>query len=224
MAAPVRGWKIGRVADDLVPRHHAQRIAGPILTLYDGAGGDPVPVPLLKGFAAVEGEILIRLDQIVAPDVDDDVLLDAIGAVRLGVEIASSPFPGINQHGPTVTVSDFGNNYGLIVGPLLNARDPASWLTTTIEVDIDSVTVGTGRSIDVIDGPLGAVRFILSHLQQRGRPLTKAQWISCGAVTGVHEFRPEQTATVTLGDAIVRCVGVAAATTCAATGGVNIHG
>src|SRR3546814_1847543 len=42
-----------------------------------------------------------------------------IDMVHLGIEIASSPLPTINDLGPTVTISDFGNNNGLVIGPAI---------------------------------------------------------------------------------------------------------
>ena len=49
---------------------------------------------------------------------------DYVGEVRFGLEVASSPYTGINSGGPTVTASDFGNNHGLVLGPVI-----ADWRT-----------------------------------------------------------------------------------------------
>src|SRR3546814_7772641 len=53
-----------------------------------------------------------------------------IDMVHLGIEIASSPLPTINDLGPTVTISDFGNNNGLVIGPAIadwRGADIADW-------------------------------------------------------------------------------------------------
>ena len=42
---------------------------------------------------------------------------DMVGALHIGVEPASSPLATINELGPAVVVSDFGNNAGLLLGP-----------------------------------------------------------------------------------------------------------
>ncbi len=34
----------------------------------------------------------------------------------IGIEIASSPLQNINDYGPAVVASDFGNNAGLLLG------------------------------------------------------------------------------------------------------------
>ena len=45
-----------------------------------------------------------------------DEAADLVGELHIGVEIASSPLATINELGPGVVVSDFGNNWGVIVG------------------------------------------------------------------------------------------------------------
>jgi 2-keto-4-pentenoate hydratase len=39
---------------------------------------------------------------------------------------------------------------------------------------------------------LEALRFLLGHLAQRGRALRAGQWVSTGAITGVHQVFPGQ--------------------------------
>ena len=89
-----------------------------------------------------------------------------IDDVRLGIEIASSPYPRINADGPAVTASDFGNNFGLVLGPRV-----ANWRATdlsAIEVssEIDGRIVGAGTAASMLDGPFGAVRFLLANLAE----------------------------------------------------------
>lgn len=204
------GWKVGRIADDLVERLGENRLAGPIMSVVEGGAGTVVDVPLLGGFSAIEGEILIRMGHVPEADATDAALLDAIAEVRLGAEIAASPFTGINRNGPAVTISDFGNNFGLVLGPVMDRHAPHSWLDQPVRVRIDDVEIGTGLSRDVLDGPLGALRFVIGHLAKRGRPLTNDQWVSCGAVTGVHPFVAGQIAEIRLGAAAIHCRGVAA--------------
>ena len=37
--------------------------------------------------------------------------LNHIGSVHIGLDVASSPFSGISDFGPLVTISDVGNNH-----------------------------------------------------------------------------------------------------------------
>ncbi len=67
----------------------------------------------------------------------------AVDAVFIGLEIAGSPLSAINDLGPPIVASDFGNNAGIFVGPQLTdwqAQLPA----VQVESVIDGVSVGTG--------------------------------------------------------------------------------
>ncbi len=42
-----------------------------------------------------------------------------VSGLHVGIEAAGSPLAAINELGPTVVVSDFGNNAGLLLGPAI---------------------------------------------------------------------------------------------------------
>src|SRR3546814_11891516 len=86
--------------------------------------------------------------------------------VHLGIEIASSPLPTINDLGPTVTISDFGNNNGLVIGPAIadwRGADIADWPVSLL---INGREAGAARAAEVLDGPFGAQRLLF---EQTGR-------------------------------------------------------
>lgn len=192
----VVGWKVGRINPAI---DGIDRLSGPIFagTVFDATDAT-LPMPIFSnGFGAAEAEFLIRIGT--APDLAKthytmDEACDLIDAVHVGIEIASSPFPGINSHGATVTISDFGNNYGLVVGdaiPDWRTVDLNQW---PITLDINGDRIGAATAATMLDGPIGAARFLFEHMAARGIPLTPGQWISSGAVTGVHP--------VAVGDAV----------------------
>ena len=114
----VVGWKVGRINP---PIDGINRLAGPIFAdQVKDAQADPVEMPVISGgFAAGEAEFLLRIGTAPDPAKTQYTLEEAtalIDAVHVGIEIASSPFPGINSNGATATISDFGNNNGLVVG------------------------------------------------------------------------------------------------------------
>lgn len=41
----------------------------------------------------------------------------------------------------------------------------------------------------MLDGPFGAARFLFELMAERGIALSAGQWISSGAVSGVHQVR-----------------------------------
>jgi 2-keto-4-pentenoate hydratase len=106
--------------------------------------------------------------------------------VHAGFEIASSPFPGINTHGAPVTISDFGNNNGLVIGPQIATGAATDFNAWDVELLINGETIGRGTTATMLDGPIGAARFLFESMAARGIKLVPGQWISSGAVTGVH--------------------------------------
>ncbi len=209
--APVVGWKIARLAPDKHGEHGTERLAGPVFgTTLKVCDGQVLSVPVfVGGFAAVEAEFVFRVDHDADPDKVDyseEEALRLIDAMFAGVEMAGSPLATINSLGPTVTASDFGNNFGLIVGEKLAGFD--SDVTTevlngeavagfTTQSAIDGTVVGRGGLFSLPGGPLKAIAWLAGHLAGRGRPLRKGQYISSGATTGVHEIGPDQSAVVT---------------------------
>ncbi|MCG6120888.1 MAG: 2-keto-4-pentenoate hydratase [Blastomonas sp.] len=212
----VVGWKVGRINPPLDGQLGTNRLAGPIFadSIVDAADGAVPDMPVFAGgFAAGEAEMLLH----VAPGFSGDVPTDDEGTkallddVRLGIEIASSPYPGINTDGPLVTVSDFGNNAGLVQGPALEGWRDLDLCAILVRSEIDGTVVGTATAANMLDGPYGAVRFLLTNLIGRGMDVSNGLWVSTGAITGVHEIGIGQAFTAVFeGCGDVRCRVVAA--------------
>ncbi|WP_365973468.1 2-keto-4-pentenoate hydratase [Sphingomonas sp.] len=213
-ARRIAGWKVGRIADQLVDTYGSNRITGPIfadsVVEADGDAAPEMPV-FANGFAAAEAEFLLRVGNLPASfdrEWTNAAVAEYVDAVRIGIELASSPFPGINLHGPAVTVSDFGNNNGLVIGRALDSN--SRFLEWRVALTIDGEVAGTGTAATMLDGPFGAVRFLFELARDRQLPLAPGQWISTGAVTGVHPVRPGAQVEASFGDGMrVRCrIGV----------------
>ncbi len=208
---PVIGWKVGRVAEPLIGRLGTDRIAGPIFDR--AAAGAAMPV-FAEGFAAGEAEFLLRIGTTPPAGKTSFTLDEAAGlidAVHAGIEIASSPLGTINEIGPIAVVSDFGNNNGLVVGPEI-----ADWRTSGFEqwevtCRIGGALAGTGRAEAFPDGAIGAARFLFELMARRGIALTAGQWISSGAVTGVHRARPGQLVEADFGNGLALSCSLVAA-------------
>lgn len=210
----IAGWKLGRIKSPLDQQFGAGRLAGPIFSRNVWqAGAEPTRFPVIAGgFAAVEAEYIISLGHD-APERGDwtaESVAPLVGQVFSGIEIAGSPFPGINDHGPAVTASDFGNNAGLILGEdIPDWRERLADLVCT--VSIDGQTIGTGGAADIPGGPLDSLAFLLNLLHARGRRLEAGQLISTGAATGVHDIAIGQSAIADFGpDGRIACQAVAA--------------
>lgn len=207
----IGGWKVGRINPPLDGQLGTNRLAGPIFTdqMVDAADGTEPAMPVFAdGFAAAEAELLLHI----APShsgsrpVTDAETLAVIDDIRLGIEIASSPYPGINTDGPLVTASDFGNNNGLVLGAPLAGWREIDLCAIRVSTIIDGEVAGSATAATMLDGPLGAVRFLLANLAGRGIDIANGTWVSTGAITGVHPVRSGQRVEAVFGDlGRVRC-------------------
>jgi len=194
---PVIGWKVGRINPPLSERYGADRLTGPIFFAETVSGNGAVPhMPVFaRGFAAGEAEFLLRIGR-TPPEGQSRFSLEEaaelIDAVHVGIEIASSPLGAINRLGPVAVISDFGNNNGLVVGAAVPDWRSSGFEEWPVTTRIDGEVVGTGRASSFPDGAVGAARFLFELMARRGITLQPGQWISSGAVTGVHDAHPGQ--------------------------------
>lgn len=210
----VVGWKVGRIQPPLDAAYGSDRLAGPIFAgRVVEAGPASAAMPVFgEGFAAVEAEFIAVLS---SPDPArrEWTLADAaaqIARVHIGIEIASSPLGAINALGPAVTISDFGNNHGLIVGPVIDDWRSAGLDDWEVSVDIDGTQAGIGRARGFPDGIVGSVRFLLGVLAERGIAVPDGLMVSTGAVSGVHQVHVGQSAIARFGARTLACDFVAA--------------
>jgi 2-keto-4-pentenoate hydratase len=198
------GWKVGRIHPPAADRLGANRLAGPIFagTVREATdGGEPVMPVFGDGFAAAEAELLLHVGPGArrARPMGDAATMALIDEVRLGIEVASSPYRGINADGAAVTASDFGNNAGLVLGAPLTSWREMDLCAIKVRTEIDGVEAGAATAATMLDGPYGAVRFLLANLDQRGIDYSHGIWVSTGAITGVHPVRPGQRVVATFG-------------------------
>jgi 2-keto-4-pentenoate hydratase len=210
------GWKVG-----LVPPPHreslgAERLAGCIFkTKVWNAGEQPTPFRAIAGgFTAVEAEFVFRLGRDAPAGKTEwtaQEAADYAGELMVGVEIAGSPLAAINALGPPIVASDFGNNDGQILGPVVEDWRDIAWEDMPAETFINGVSVGQGGATSIPGSPLAALAFLLSHVAARGRPLKRGMLVTTGASTGIHDIVPGETALVDFGPfGSIACVAVPA--------------
>lgn len=191
----VGGWKVGRIAAELVDRYGSNRLTGPIFAdeIFDGSAGQRPSMPIYaEGFAAAEAEVLLCLGEVGTRDYDIVSVRDCVTEVRTGIEIASSPFAAINRNGPAVTASDYGNNKGLVLGPAIPGWREIDLIRMPVELAVDDVRVGAATMETMLDGPFGSALFLIRTLRARGIAIPPGTWVSTGAITGIHEVGPGQ--------------------------------
>jgi 2-keto-4-pentenoate hydratase len=192
------GWKIGFIPPDRRTAGAPDRLVGPIWARQLHLGEDYNSAVAMgvfaTGFAAVEAELVIRLGQDV-PAVDGSGWT-AEAAARLeqqllvGIEVASSPIPDINSLGPTVIASDFGNNNGLVLGPVLTEGLGAG--PVPLALSIDDQLVADGSSDNLPGGMHDGLATALNILAGRGQPVRSGMVFATGAITGIHPIGPRQ--------------------------------
>ena len=207
LGAPVLGWKVGRIPSALIEVLGAERVAGPVLRIAELDGEVPGDAAIFAGGAgAIEAEVMLRLRAVPDRLTGGDDGATWVDEIRAGFEVASSPAPDVHDHAPFGIIADIGINNGLLLGPRL---DIADFTTLAVETQIDGVTVGTGRAIDVLDGPWGSLNFLVD-LDRRGViELKPGQWISAGAITGVHAIGIGGAAAARFGRAVqIACTAI----------------
>lgn len=190
----IAGWKVGMVPQAYRGEMGVDRLAGPIFSrlIHMARPGHRHLMPVFEnGFAAIEAEFVFRLgaDIPVGASLDRTAIIEAIDSLHVGVEIASSPFAGINDHGPVCVITDFGNNNGLLVGPEIPDWTERGLDTLGAQVVINGAVAGTATAADIAGGPLSALEFLVANLHERNRGLKQGDFISTGAVTGVHSAK-----------------------------------
>lgn len=188
----VKGWKVARMNPAFAAQFPEERLIGPAFArnVHRIAQGEVALCPVFdRGFAAVEAEVVIVVATDTPAGKSDwtaDSVASFVAAMHLGVEVASSPLASLNDLGPGAVISDFGNNWGVVVGPEIeNWREIE---TIEVETFIDGQSVGQGK-VALKAGPLGALAFTLNKRAQQGEILRAGDVISTGMITGVHDIR-----------------------------------
>jgi 2-keto-4-pentenoate hydratase len=209
------GWKVGRIGPPWLERVGEDRLVGPIFRrgIRLAPPDAPVEFPVFEGgFAAVEAAFVFRLGADAESDKTQWTAEEAarlVSGVHVGIEAAGSPLAAINELGPTVVVSDFGNNAGLLLGPAIPDWRTRPFESLTCETFIDDRCVGRGSAALLPGGPLAAVAFALGRCARRGLPMKAGYVISTGAATGIHDIRTGQSARVKFaGVAMLLCRAV----------------
>lgn len=213
----VVGWKVGKIPDAWVEPLGEERLVGPVFAAQLRAitPGQSLPLKVIEGgFAAVEAEYIFVLAADAPADKTDwspEEAATLVGSLHLGIEFAGSPLASINQLGPPVVVSDFGNNAGVLLGPEVDNWRAVDMNSLQCETWIQDRCVGRGGAASISGGLLTALAFALNRNARRRRPLRAGMIVSTGASTGIHDIRIGEHAQVRFSDGtVLGCSAVAA--------------
>jgi len=201
----IAGWKVGYIAPELREPAGDERLVGPIFArqLQNARPQQSLDFPVFEGgFAAVEAELVFRIKADAPADKTQWTVDEAAAIVadlHIGIETAGSPLATINELGPRVVVSDFGNNAGMLLGPAISGWRAMPPRLLDCASFVDGRNVGEGSVATLADGPLVALVFALSRCARNGRPLRAGHLVTTGAVTGIHGIVAGQSARVDFG-------------------------
>lgn len=187
----VAGWKVARIAPAWQTQHRQDRLVGPVFApnVHWAQPGSIIDCPVFdSGFAAVEAEVVIRLAEDAPAQRlhwSADEAAELVDRIHVGVEVASSPLATLNELGPAAVVSDFGNNWGVVIGAEL--PDWQALNEITARCFIEGVQVGEGTT-RLREDVLAALAFALGQCAALGQPLRAGAVITTGAITGVHDI------------------------------------
>ena len=191
------GWKIGYISADWRTAGDPDRLVGPIWRQQYHLGEErvsPAEVGIFaSGFAAVEAELVIRLDQDLPAHDEGGWTAQEVANLEqhllVGIEVASSPIPDINSLGPTVIAADFGNNNGLVLGSVLTSPGEAP---VQLACYVDGQLLGEGSAENLPGGIHHGLATALNILASRGQPVRAGMVFATGAITGIHPIGPGQ--------------------------------
>jgi 2-keto-4-pentenoate hydratase len=192
------GWKIGYISADRRTAGEPDWLVGPIWRNQCHLSEENVSAAevgiFATGFAAVEAELVIRLEQDLPADGGAgwtaEETADLEQRLYIAIEVASSPIPDINALGPTVIAADFGNNNGLVLGSVL--ADQPHGVSVELACYVDGQVVGEGSAENLPGGIHSGLATALNILASRAQPVRAGMVFATGAITGIHPIGPGQ--------------------------------
>ena len=163
------------------------------------------PLPLAPySDPKIEPEIMLGLSRAPSPGMDDTALLTCIDWVAHGYEIVQSIYPGWKFAPPDAVIVD-GHHGALLIGPRheIGAK-AAEWLRTLtsfeIELFCDGKLMDKGHALNVLEGPLSTIRYLMDLLARDpdNPPLAAGEIISTGTLTRALPVKPGETWTTKL--------------------------
>ena len=152
----------------------------------------------------IEPEIIFGFAIAPTPSMDNAALLSCIAWVAHGFEIVQSIFPDWKFAAADTVVADAMHG-ALLVGPHRDIGSRAGeWLDTLasfgIELYCDGQMMDRGHALNVLDGPLSAVRHLVELLSRdpNNPPLAAGEIVSTGTLTRALPVKAGETWTTKL--------------------------
>jgi 2-oxo-3-hexenedioate decarboxylase len=163
------------------------------------------PLPLSSYSAPkIEPEIIFGLSRAPSPGMDDADLLSCIAWVAHGYEMVQSIYPDWTFAAPDTVIAD-AMHAALLIGPRHKiGADTAQWLKalTRFEIELlcDGELMDNGHALNVLEGPLSTIRYLMELLafDPDNPPLAAGEFVSTGTLTRALPVNAGQTWTTKL--------------------------
>ena len=174
--------------------------------IYDRTLRDlAMPLPLAPySDAKIEPEIMFGLARTPSPDMDNAALLTCIAWVAHGYEIVQSIYPDWKFTPPDAVIVD-AHHAALLIGARHEiGTSTAEWLRTLasfeIELFCDGKLMDKGHALNVLEGPLSTIRYLMDLLARDpdNPPLAAGEIVSTGTLTRALPVTPGETWTTEL--------------------------
>ena len=170
-------------------------------TLHDLT--EPLPLAAYRE-PKIEPEIMLGLAEAPSPGMDDAALLSCVAWVAHGFEIVQSVFPAW-KFAPADTVIVDGLHAALLIGPRhAVGANTGNWLRalTSFEIELfcDGEPMDKGHALNVLEGPLSTLRYVIDLLVRDpdNPPLAAGEIVSTGTLTRALPVDPGETWTTKL--------------------------
>jgi 2-oxo-3-hexenedioate decarboxylase len=147
----------------------------------------------------IEPEIAFGLKRAPQAGLDDAGMLACIDWMAHGFEVVQSPFPGWRFEAPD-TVAAFGLHGALLLGPRVPVAGDLDALARalsgfTITLSRNGEAADRGAAVNVLDGPLAALRHLVEVLagDPGSPPLAAGEIVTTGTLTRALPIAPGET-------------------------------
>ena len=152
----------------------------------------------------IEPEIMFGLAKAPAPGMDDAALLKCVDWVAHGYEMVQSIYPDWKFSAPDTVIAE-AMHAALLIGPRHEIdANAGEWIRALtgfeIELFCDGKLMDKGHALNVLEGPLSTIRYLMDLLARDGNnpPLAAGEIVSTGTLTRALPVKPGETWTTKL--------------------------
>ncbi len=145
---------------------------------------------------AVEGEFVFEFERPLMPKptpYSRDQVMQAVGSLRLGIEVPDSRLNNFARAGAPQLVADNACAHRFILGPAIACEWRADNLAEqVVELWIDGREVARGVGANALGDPRDALVWLVNHCSSRDQALGSGQFVTTGVCAGPTEVSPGQ--------------------------------